>query len=151
MFKKKFDRVNGEKRQCKQCNVEFHTMKPITYCNKCLSKRIYESAKKKYGEGIIPTGKFAGLPKKKPYPFSTRRGKVEHLARFTKIRKELSKCQTKEERREFYNKQLEETKTNGVWEWIFDRRNDEVIKETRNKSKSFTEKDFPDTRGHYED
>lgn len=151
MFKKKFDRLNGEIRHCKMCDKDFHTMKPTWHCMPCTSKKIYESAVKKHGEGVIPTGKYAGQPKKKPYPFSTKRGKVEQLGRFRDIRRALNKCETKEQRREHYAKQLEEIKTNGIWEWIWDRRDDETAKKSGTKSKTFIDKHYPDLRGYYEE
>ena len=43
--KKKFDKVNGEDRECKVCKQRFHTMKPRWVCMKCVAKQTFETAK----------------------------------------------------------------------------------------------------------
>jgi hypothetical protein len=146
---KRFDKVNGEIRKCNVCDTDFHTHKPVYQCRKCVARKIYDNAREKYGEGIIPTGKFAGMPHKKPYPFDTR--SFENRKRFDRIKRELNQCKTKEERRQHYAKQLEEIMHNGVWEWILDRRDDETVKKRKAKSKTMTQTDYPDTRNYYEE
>lgn len=149
MFKKKlFNKKDGETRKCKICGIEFHTFKPLFQCRKCIARKVYDNARERHGEGIIPTGKFAGLPHKKKYPFDTR--SFENRKRFDRIKRELNKCNTAEERRQHYAKQLDEIQRNGVWEWILDRRDMGTVNETKSKSKKKTQMDYPDLRGHYE-
>jgi len=148
MFKKPFNRKEGETRKCNLCGIEFHTHKPVFQCRPCVAKKVYENAKEKYGEGIIPTGKYAGMPFKKKYPFDT--SSFENRNRFNRIKRELNECKTKEERRAHYQKQLDEIMHNGVWEWILDRRDEETSKERKSKSKNKTQIEFPDLRGYHE-
>jgi hypothetical protein len=149
MFNKKpFNKEVGETRKCNLCGKDFHTFKPVFQCRPCIANKVYENAKEKYGEGIIPTGKYAGLPFKKRYPFDT--VSFENRNRFQRIRKELNECNTKEERRQHYAKQLEEIEKNGVLEWILDRRDRETSKERKSKSKNRTQIDYPDLRGYHE-
>lgn len=149
MFKKPFNKEVGETRKCNLCGEDFHTFKPVFQCRPCVAKKVYNNAIEKYGEGIIPTGKFAGLPHKKKYPFDTR--SFQNRDRFQRIRRELNECKTKEERRQHYQKQLDEIMHNGVWEWILDRRDDETARKTTGKSKTMTQTDYPDTRNYYEE
>jgi len=37
--KRKFNRKTGETRTCKECQIEFHTMKPIWVCKECTNKK----------------------------------------------------------------------------------------------------------------
>lgn len=149
MFKKPFNKVEGETRVCKGCNDEFHTRKPVWFCRHCLNEKSKKLQRLKAGDGNVTTGRFKGMAPKKPYPFDTRSNKP--LSRFRRIKRELNKCNTKEERRLHYQKQLEEIKLNGVWDWIFDRRDDETANERVIKSRNRTRTDFPDTRGYYEE
>ena len=50
-----------------------------------------------------------------------------------------------------YDKQLKEIHDNGIWKWIWDRRDGETITGRTIKSKEQITNDFPDTRGHYEE
>jgi hypothetical protein len=50
-----------------------------------------------------------------------------------------------------YEKQLQEIKDNGIWQWIFDRRDEASKRENNVKSREMTRKEYPDTRGHYEE
>ena len=36
--KKKFNRKEGETRECKECKIQFHTMKPRWVCPECVNK-----------------------------------------------------------------------------------------------------------------
>ena len=49
-----------------------------------------------------------------------------------------------------YDKQLKEIETNGVLDWINDRRTNEAKRERSAKTRNRIRKEFPDTRGHYE-
>ena len=156
MFKKPFNKVVGETRKCKVCDKDFHTFKPRWNCKECVSKINHEAAKKKYGEGVPATGRWAGLPLKKPYPFNNRTN--EAGARFCSIRtalsnawKEYNKTGDKSVVIAHYDKQLKEIEENGILTWILDRRSDDMKKDTQYKSKSMIYKELPDTRGHYED
>jgi hypothetical protein len=154
MFKKPFNKVVGETRRCKVCDKDFHTFKPIWRCTNCTSKYIYESAKEKYGD-LTPTGKWRGLPPKKPYPFDNRTTAASN--RFCTIRtalsnawKEYNKTGDKSVIIQHYDKQLKEIEENGIMEWILDRRCDASKKDTQVKSKNMIKTDYPDTRGYYE-
>jgi hypothetical protein len=154
MFKKPFNKVVGETRRCKVCDKDFHTFKPIWRCTNCTSKYIYESAKEKYGD-LTPTGKWRGLPPKKPYPFDNRTTAASN--RFCTIRtalsnawKEYQKTGDKSVVIAHYDKQLKEIEENGIMNWILDRRCEASKKDTQVKSKNMIRNDYPDTRGHYE-
>jgi hypothetical protein len=154
----KFDHENGETRRCKICDKDFHATRPVWRCKVCTAKVNFEAAKNKYGEGIMPTGKWAGLPPKKPYPFDTK----THVAskRFCKIRTELSnawkeyrKTGDKTAVRQHYDKYLNEIRENGILEWIIDRRGngDTINDEPMLKSKKQISEMYPDTRNWHED
>jgi hypothetical protein len=153
MFKKPFNKVTGETRECKICKEQFHTLKPVWRCKPCIGKANFESAKNKYPPGIIPTGKWAGMKAKEKYPFDNRGSEASN--RFCTIRTKLSNA-WKEYRKTgdrniitaHYDKQLQEIKDNGIMEWILDRRADSDKKE---KSRNMIKKEYPDTRGHYEE
>ena len=153
MFKKPFNRTTGEQRECKVCKEQFHTHKPVWRCKTCIGKANFETAKKKFAEnGLIPTGKWAGMPPKKPYPFDNRSSEASN--RFCTIRTALSKAWKEYQKTgdksviiAHYDKQLQEIRDNGIMEWILDRRADTDKKE---RSSNVIKNDFPDTRGHYE-
>jgi hypothetical protein len=142
MFKHKklFDRKNGEIRVCNICNEEFHTMKPLFRCKHCTNEWNKQETKRKIAEGLIEP-----LEHKLPYPFDTTNGDAAN--RFRRIQKELSNCYTKEERREFYKKQLEEAEELGILLWIYDRRDEETKKEKRTQTRGMIKRNYPDTRG----
>jgi hypothetical protein len=157
MFKKPFNSKIGETRECKLCGESFHTLKPRWRCKKCVAKTNFDNAKKKFGDtGLIPTGKWAGMPPKKPYPFDNRSSEASN--RFCTIRTALSKAwkeYTKTGDKSIviahYDKQLKEIEENGIMHWIKDRRSDDMRKEVQVKSKKMIRNDYPDTRGYYED
>ena len=148
MFKKPFNKKVGETRQCKVCSEEFHTFKPIWKCSACTNEHIRQYNKANYQPGKLNSGPLRGKDVKKPYPFSTKT--TEASRRFNRIKRELNQCWTKEERRAHYDKQLREIKENGIWEWIFDRRDDNSIRSGNIKAKTKIENEYPDTRNHYE-
>jgi len=146
MFKKPFNKKVGETRACKHCGNDFFTLKPIWKCTKCTnaSQRIIEERKR------------ARTPKKEQYPFNNYTN--EAGARFCTIRtalsnawKEYKKTGDKSYVIAHYEKQLEEIKENGIWQWIWDRRDDISKKEGKPKTANMTRKDYPDTRGYYEE
>ena len=146
MFKKPFNKKVGETRECKHCGNEFFTLKPIWKCTKCTnaSQRIVEERKR------------ALKGKKEQYPFNNYNN--EAGARFHRIQKELRKAWSEFENTgdksyviAHYEKQLEEIKENGIWQWIWDRRDDISKKSSKPKTANMTKKDYPDTRGYYEE
>lgn len=141
MFKHKklFDRKNGETRTCNVCSKEFHTMKPINRCPPCTNEWNKKETKRKLEEGLIQP-----VEHKEIYPFNTTNG--EAASRFRDIQKRLKNCYSREERRAFFQKQLDEAEELGIIKWIFDRRDAESKNENRNKSKGMIKKDYPDTR-----
>lgn len=139
-FKKPFNRIDGETRQCRECNTEFYTQKPIWVCRLCTNeqqRKIQE--KKRKVQGIKDT-----------YPFSS--VKNEAGARFSKIRQDLRVAWNngRVAINKHYAKQLKEAEELGILKWIYDRRDNETIKGNSQKSRNQTKIDWPDTRGHYE-
>jgi rubrerythrin len=137
MFKKKFDRVNGETRVCRVCGDEFHAMKPIWSCAPCLNKQ-----QKKYNQTYYTP--------KDMYPFSNKTSEANN--RFAKIRAKLNQAWKKgpEEVKAHYERQLKEIEQNGILDWIYDRRDNHSLKEKKIKTRNRTRKEFPDTTGHNE-
>jgi hypothetical protein len=155
LWKVKFNHKDGETRRCKLCDKDFHATRPVWRCKKCTAKVNFETAKNKYGKDLMPTGKWAGLPPKKPYPFDNRSSEASN--RFCTIRtalsnawKEYNKTGDKSVILAHYNKQLKEIEENGIMTWILDRRSDDAKKELQVKSKKQTNIEFPDTRGYHE-
>lgn len=157
LWKVKFNHTDGETRKCKLCGEDFHATKPVWRCKVCIGRVNFETAKNKYGEGLMPTGKWAGMAPKKPYPFDNKGNEAN--SRFCKIRtalsnawKEYNKTGDKSVINKHYAKQLKEIEENGILEWILDRRanEDRPNNELKTKSKRQTQIDWPDTRGHYE-
>jgi hypothetical protein len=145
MFKKKFDRVNGEIRQCRECNIDFHSFKPVCVCRPCDNRIKRERLKERSLLGEIDVYR-----PKKPYPFSNKTAEANN--RFARIRAKNNQAWKlgREAINQHYERQLKEIEENGILEWIYDRRDDETIRSKRSKSKSYISKNYPDTRGHYE-
>lgn len=142
----KFDHKNGETRICRKCGETFHAKKPIWKCTKCVNK----------DQKVIETAKRARTPKKERYPFDNKG--TESSNRFCRIRTQLSKAWKEYDKTgdrnvitTHYDKQLKEIKENGIWEWIWDRRDDQSKKENKIKTASMTRKEWPDTRNWYEE
>jgi hypothetical protein len=141
MFKKLFNRTIGEVRKCRQCGEEFHTHKPIWSCMQCLCKQ----------QKLYPPR----IQKKEQYPFKT--GTNQSSLRFSRIHGELSKAWkeyyktgSRDALTKHYDNQLQEIRDNGIMDWINDRRDNQTKRAKFIKSRNTTNKDFPDTRGHYE-
>jgi hypothetical protein len=156
LWKVKFNHTDGETRRCKVCDKDFHTDRPVWRCRPCTSKYIFEKAKEKYGD-LPSTGKWAGMPNKKPYPFDNKGSEASN--RFCKIRtalsnawKEYNKTGDRNVITAHYDKQLKEIEENGIMTWILDRRgNDDLPNgQTKSKSKNMIRTEYPDTRGYYE-
>lgn len=142
----KFDHKNGETRVCRKCGETFHAKKPIWKCTKCVNK----------DQKVIETAKRARTPKKEHYPFDNKG--TESSNRFCRIRtqlsnawKEYNKTGDRNVITTHYDKQLKEIKENGIWEWIWDRRDDQSKKENKIKTANMTRKEYPDTRNYYEE
>jgi len=145
LWNRKFDHVNGETRQCKGCDVTFHTMKPRYTCNKCVNAK-----QKKYE--TIRRNKY---PKKDNYPFNNRTN--EAGSRFCTIRtalsnawKEYKKTGDKSYVNAHYDKQLKEIEANGILKWIVDRRDKETAEAKQIKSRKTITKDYPNHHDYYE-
>ncbi len=145
MFKKPFNKKNGEDRVCKVCGDAFHAKKPIWKCQKCVNA----------SQKIIEEKKRAEYKKKEKYPFDTRTNEAAN--RFLSIRTALSKAWKQYDKtgdktavNTHYDKQIQEIKDNGIMEWILDRRTTYTKKENAVKSRNMIKTDYPDTRGHYE-
>ena len=148
LWARKFDRKNGETRQCNYCGDTFHAKKPIWKCTKCVNK----------AQKVIEEKKRALYKKKDPYPFDTRSNQPG--IRFNRISTELSnawkqynKTGDKSYVTAHYDKQLQEIKDNGILTWILDRRSKDIKKEMNPnaKTRNMIEKELPDTRGWYEE
>lgn len=146
LWANRFDRVNGETRVCKQCGETYLAKKPRWLCQKCINanQRPIEEAKR------------ALKGHKELYPFNTRTNAADK--RFNSIRtalsnawKEYNKTGDKSVVIAHYEKQLQEIKDNGIWEWIWDRRDDASKKQNNIKSREMIKKEVPDTRGWYEE
>jgi hypothetical protein len=145
LWARKFDYQNGETRECKKCNESFYTKKPIWRCPKCFN------AEQKVIQGKIR--KERGL--KPYYPFDNQG--TEASNRFSSIRSAMSKAWKEYEKTgdksvviAHYDKQLKEIEENGIWQWIWDRRDDETIKGRTIRSREQIKKELPDTRGYHE-
>ena len=152
MFKKPFNQKVGETRQCKTCGKEFHTMRPVWRCKPCINEYVRNYNKSNYQSGKLNTGPLRGKEHKKPYPFSTKTN--EAGKRFSKIRKELNRIWNTGDReliRQHYDKQLKEAEEFGIIDWINDIRTNQSIKEMAKRPQQKISKEYPDTRGHYED
>lgn len=138
MFKKPFNREVGEERQCKKCGHTFHTHKPIWRCKPCMNIE-----QKKYNT--------ANFVRKEQYPFSNKNSEANN--RFSKIRTKMNKAwrNGREAITEHYTQQLKEIEENGIMDWINDRRDNYTKLEKIVKSRNRTTKEFPDTRGWYEE
>jgi len=146
IWSRKFDYKNGETRVCKLCGESFYTIKPRYRCNACVNAN----------QKIIETVKRAKYEKKAQYPFDNKG--TEAANRFCRIRTAMSKAWREFEKTgdksiviAHYDKQLKEIHDNGIWKWIWDRRDGETITGRTIKSKEQITNDFPDTRGHYEE
>ena len=146
LWANRFDRVNGENRVCKQCGETYLAKKPRWICQKCINanQRPIEEAKR------------ALRGHKELYPFNTRTNAADK--RFNSIRTALSRAWKKYNKTgdksvivAHYDKQLQEIKDNGIWDWIWDRRDDASKRENNVKSREMTRKEYPDTRGYYEE
>ena len=145
LWNKKFDHTNGETRQCKECGISFHTMKPRYTCNACLNIK----------QKVIEQRKRAKYQKKAVYPFDTR----THAAgrRFCSIRTAISKAWKEYNKTgdrsiitQHYDKQLKEIEENGILKWILDRRDKETLQAKQMKSRKTITKDYPNTHDYYE-
>lgn len=140
LWNKKFNWKNGEDRICKDCNIPFHTKKPCYTCNLCRNKKIRDYVHKN-----------RPYQAKDKYPFSSLGG--EATDRFVDIRRRLRIAWAggRDTLTEHYSKQLKEIEENGILQWIYDRRDKETMAEKSDKSRNKIIKEYPDTRGHYED
>ena len=152
LWSRKFDYDNGETRKCRVCDKDFHTMKPIWRCQPCTNEHVKNYYKSLKEEGKLNSGPLKGKDWKKPYPFSTRTN--EAGKRFSKIRVALNKVWRTGDReliRAHYAKQLKEAEDFGIIDWINDMRTTQSIREMTQRPFNKIKKDYPDTRGHYEE
>jgi tRNA G26 N,N-dimethylase Trm1 len=141
-IKKKFDKVNGETRQCKHCNNEFYTMKPLWSCNKCQCKKQTEIRRIYLAEGKLTL--------KAPYPYTkiSKANKKEYAPRFKKLQSILNKMKVRSEWQTYFVNRLDEVLQDEVlMKWINDRRDNETKKGKQTKSENIIKKEWPDTRG----
>jgi hypothetical protein len=138
MLKKPFNRETGEVRKCRVCDNDFHTHKPVWRCAPCSNE--YQ---RKYVRGKVEL--------KANYPFNNRTNEASN--RFYRIHSELNKAWKKgpDAVKQHYDKQIKEIIDLGIWDWIFDRRSNDAKKEKVKKSRNTIRKNYPDTRGHYEE
>jgi len=145
MFKKLFDKKNGETRTCRICAIEFHTMKPINVCPKCACAKQKNVRIKKIEEGKLIL--------KAPYPYTriSKSNKKEYAPRFKKLQSCLNKIKIRSEWQQYFKEKLDEILADEVLMlWINDRRDPISMKKNVTKKRSTINKDFPDTRGYYE-
>jgi len=145
MFKKPFNRTIGETRQCKECDVEFFTLKPVYTCKHCQNKK----------QKVIEQRKREKYEKKPKYPFDTKTNEAGN--RFCRIHRELviawkqyRKTGDKSIITQHYDKQLKEIEENGILKWILDRRDKETLEARQVKSRKNITKDYPNHHDYYE-
>ena len=145
LWSRKFDRKNGETRQCKLCGDTFHTPKPIWKCKKCVNA----------AQRIIEQKKRSKYAKKDNYPFDNRTHEAGR--RFCSIRtalsnawKQYNKTGDRSHITAHYNKQLKEIEANGIMKWILDRRDKETNEAKTIKSRKTITKDYPNHHDYYE-
>jgi hypothetical protein len=148
MFKKPFNKKEGEDRICKKCGDAFHAKKPIWKCQKCINA----------AQKIIEEKKRALYNKKDRYPFDTKTNEAGR--RFCSITTKLNKAWKEYERtgdktyvNEHYDRQLKEIQENGILTWILDRRSLDAKRENNpnKRTRNMIKADYPDTRGYYEE
>ena len=140
LWNRKFDYVNGETRICKHCDKEFYTIKPRYRCNTCLNA----------AQKIIEKARRAKYEKKEPYPYQG----INHnyKQRFYPLRTKLHKMKIRSEWKAYFKVKLDEILNDAVlMKWINDRRDKETVEAKKVKSRDTITKDYPNTRGHYED
>ena len=150
LWARKFNYKDGETRTCQTCGRVWHTMKPRLSCNLCYNERSKLAQRKRKEEGK------GGWVKKDKYPYHTERKGGWHGSakqHFSNIRTRNNKAWSggREALTSFYSEIFEEIQSNGIWEWILDRRDRETLDKDRKKRDSKIKSDFPDTRGYYED
>jgi hypothetical protein len=139
MFKKPFNRTIGETRQCKECNLEFFTLKPVYTCQPCQNKKqkVYEGRRRQQYQ------------KKAVYPYQGKNHNYKQ--RFDPLKRILHKMKERSEWQTYFKVKLDEILKDAVlMKWIWDRRDDETKNANKSKSRNIIKKDYPDTRGHYE-
>ena len=139
LWSRKFNHKDGEQRICKECGTSFHTMKPRCSCNACVNakQKKYERLRRKQYE------------RKLPYPYQIDNHNYNH--RFYPLRAKLHKMKQREEWQEYFKIKLNEImQDEALMKWINDRRDLETKNEKVARSKKVIQKDYPDTRGHYE-
>jgi len=140
MFNKKsFDRIKGEIRTCKKCNVEFHTLKPLFVCTPCVNanQKKYERLRREQYQ------------RKPVYPYQGKNH--NYKIRFEPLKRILHKMKVRSEWQAYFKIKLDEILSDEVlMKWIWDRRDLETKNQKVTRSRNVIKKDTPDTRGHYE-
>lgn len=145
LWARKFNYKDGETRICKTCGREWHTMKPRLSCNLCYNEKARLCQIRRKEEGKIEWNKKT----KYPYHHGSAQGwKGSAKQHFSNIRNRHDKAwrEGKDALREHYDKVFEEIQSNGIWEWIWDRRDRETLDKDRKKRDSKIIKDYPNTK-----
>ena len=133
----KFDRVNGETRKCKECGEEYHTMKPIWTCNECVNKKAFKKNKELAAMGM------KRWIAKAEYPD---RG-VLRKTKFDRLQAKLRKMHFRHEWVEYLSARLDEVmKDRELMDWIYDRRDEESMKQKKVKKYGIDVKKVPSTK-----
>jgi len=135
----KFDHTNGETRQCKECGISFHTMKPRYRCNKCVNA----------AQKIIEQKKRLLYEKKEPYPYQG----INHnyKQRFYPLRTKLHKMKVRSEWKAYFKLKLDEILNDALlMKWINDRRDKETAESKQVKSRKTITKEYPNHHDYYE-
>ncbi len=133
-----------ELKECSQCGTEYkhYAVKKYQLCVECTKKHRSAQSRMTLDE------------RKKPYPLN----KNEQKKRYTRLRKALNNCRTREEKNAFYDRVLKEIIETGIYLWCTDLR--QPVKplepgsgKTGRKPKNGTDpkKKYPDTRMKYEE
>ncbi len=132
-------KLQTEIRECVECGDQYDWNQRNIYCM-CLScrKRHYRKSAKKKPEDY-----------KKPYPLNENEKRVRHR----RIRNELEKAETTEQRREIYGRELEFMMESGIWLWCTDLRfSNQIIDRGSGKRgrKPLDRTAYPNTKDWYE-
>jgi hypothetical protein len=97
-----------ELKQCNDCGTEYkhYAVKQVQLCKECTTK--YNLAKHRLKPDEY----------KKNYPLS----KNEQKKRYTRLRRGLDKCLTREDKTRFYDEVLKEMHETGIYLWCIDLR-----------------------------
>ena len=126
-----------ELRKCNTCGEEYkhYAVKKFPLCLQCTKKHRRE------------LNRMTAEERKKPYPLN----KNEQKKRYTRLRRALSKCETREEKNAYYDEVLKEIHDTGIYVWCTDLRQPVKPMEPGSGKKGRKAKNSPDIRLRHPD